>query len=483
MKRLLADNELEKLSSYVALQMGLHFPPSKWQSLEQAFFNAAGEMGFNDQKECMSWFMSAPPSQELYESMASYLTIGETYFLREARCFEVLEQQIIPDIVKKRQGKEQRLRIWSSGCSTGEEPYSIAILLHRMRAALRNWEVSILATDINPVALRKAMDGEYRQWSFRNTPAGFKESYFTESEDGRFKLLPAIKEMVTFSSFNLAEECYPSLVTGTNAIDVIFCRNVLMYFTPQLAAQVVARYRRCLLDGGWLFVSPCETSNPVFSGFRPINYPDAILYQKSHRGAATEAQKISCSPSVPAPPVQAVAVPPPLLRQDCHDKPSEYRRALTLYEQGAYREAEEIVLLQLTLDTNDTASLALLCRIYANEGRLSEALGVSDRAIAADKLSSGLHYLRAVILQELGMNSEASASLKKALYLDQNLVMAHFTLATLEQRKGKVKESRRHFNVALSLLDSCRPDDIIPESEGMFAGRLTEIIRTTSATM
>jgi len=481
MKRLLADNELEKLSSYVALQMGLYFPPSKWQSLEQAFCKAAEEMGFNDLQECVRWFMSAPPAKELFESMASYLTIGETYFLREARCFEVLEQQIIPDIIKKRHGKEQRLRVWSSGCSTGEEPYSIAILLHKMRAILRDWDISILATDINPVALRKAMDGEYRQWSFRNTPAGFKESYFTESEDGRFTLLPAIKEMVTFSSFNLAEECYPSLVTGTNAIDVIFCRNVLMYFTPQLAAQVVARYRRCLLDGGWLFVSPCETSNPVFSGFRPINYPDAILYQKSHRGAAPAAQIMGCSSAVPAPPVQEIVVPSPLLRQECHDEPSAYRRALTLYEQGAYREAEEIVLLQLTLDTNDTASLALLCRIYANEGRLSEALGVSGRAIAADKLSSGLHYLRAVILQELGMNSEASASLKKALYLDQNLVMAHFTLAALEQRKGKVKESRRHFNVALSLLGNCHPDDIIPESEGMLAGRLTEIIRTTAA--
>ena len=142
-----------------------------------------------------------------------------------------------------------------------------------------------------------------------------------------------------------------------------------------------------------------------------------------------------------------------------------------------------MVTMQLVQDRNDTRALALLCRIYANEGKLAEALKASDLALATDKLSSGLHYLRAVILQEQGMYDGAATALKKALYLDQDMVLAHFTLANLEQRQGKVRESQLHFNNALSLLEKYRPDDIIPESDGTFAGRLREIIRATTAGM
>ncbi len=482
MKRLLADAELEKLSSSIALHMGLSFPSTKWKSLEQAFCTAAMVMGFKSQLECVGWFMSAPPSQELFESMACYLTIGETYFLREACSFEALEQQIIPEIIRKRHGKDQCLRIWSSGCATGEEPYSIAIVLYRMRAVLCDWDISILATDINPHALRKATAGIYTHWSFRNTPTGFKENYFTETEAGHFELLPAIKEMVTFSSFNLAEECYPS----PNSIDIIFCRNVLMYFAPQLIKKVVAQYHHCLLDGGWLFVSSCETSSPTFPGFEPINFPDAILYQKvSYRVLAkpksTRYIQTTHSSPPPPPPVQAAPAPSLLWHQSRHAEISDYQKALTLYEHGAYRDASDMLVVLLDLDKENTEALTLQCRIYANEGRLVEALEMSELALTADKLSSELHYLRAVILLEQGMNDEASAALKKALYLDQDLVMAHFTLANLEQRKGKVKESQRHFNAALSLLGRYRREDVIPESGGIIAGKLTEIIRTTTA--
>lgn len=512
MKHLLDDTDLAKLSTCIAGQMGLFFPPSKWKTLEQSILTAANELGFKDVHECMSRFTSDPPSKELIEAMSCYLTIGETYFLREIRYFEILERQIIPEIIKNRRDGEKRLRIWSAGCATGEEPYSIAILLHRMREAMRDWDVSILATDINPHSLRKAREAIYTDWSFRTSPQWFKNNYFRPAGDKQYELLPHIKQMVKFSSINLVEDCYPSLVTGTNAIDLIFCRNVLMYFTPQRAATVVERFKHCLMDDGLLFVSPCETSNALFPGFDPVSFPDATLYRKQGTGESgkrgksepekwrngageeylslypihrfPDAERVAGSPiqeETPIPrfphspalettPVQGAEIPP-------------YQRALTLYEQGAYTEAAEMINVQLTQDSNDTRALALLCRIYANEGKLAEALKASERALATDKLSSGLHYLRAVILQEQGMYDGAATALKKALYLDQDMVLAHFTLASLEQRQGKVRESQLHFNNALSLLDKYRPDDIIPESDGMFAGRLREIIRATTAGM
>lgn len=190
MKRLLTDSELEKISAHIAEHMGLNFPPSKWQNLDHSFCTAARELNFQDLPELVARFTSSPPSRELIESLACYLTVGETYFLREKRCLEIFEQQVIPEIIRKRLGSEQRLRIWSAGCATGEEAYSIAILLHRMRDILRDWEISILATDINPHSLAKAREGIYTEWSFRNAPKGFKEHYFRETGKGRFELLP-----------------------------------------------------------------------------------------------------------------------------------------------------------------------------------------------------------------------------------------------------------------------------------------------------
>lgn len=509
MKRFLGDTDLERLSACIAGQMGLFFPPSKWKTLEKSICTAANELGFNDVHECMSRFTSDPPSKELIEAMACYLTIGETYFLREIRCFEILERQIIPEIIKNRRESEKRLRIWSAGCATGEEPYSIAILLHGMREALRGWDVSILATDINPHSLSKARKAIYTDWSFRTSPQWFRNNYFRPAGDNRYELLPHIKQMVKFSSINLVEDCYPSLVTGTNAIDVIFCRNVLMYFTPQRAATVVERFKRCLMDDGWLFVSPCETSSSLFPGFEPVSFPDATLYRKPgigqtekgingtgegglsrlpaprsfDPGSATGSPMQQVSPTHRLPPSPAKTPSPPAPRSDSEvqEAVSAYQNALTLYERGAYGKACEMVTMQLTQDKNDAQALALLCRIYANEGKLAEALKASDRALAADKLSAGLHYLRAVILQEQGLYDEAAASLKKALYLDPDMVLAHYSLANLEQRKGRPRESQRHFNNALSLLDRYRPDDVIPESDGMFAERLREIIRATTA--
>lgn len=495
MTHLLAKNDLEKISALIAEQMGLHFPPARWRNLEQSLATAARELGFPDVQQCLAWFTSTPPSPEIIKSLAAYLTIGETYFMREKKCFEILEHQIIPEIIKKRQLGDKRLRIWSAGCATGEEAYSIAILLDKMEDLLRGWDLSILATDINAHSLSKANEGIYSEWSFRNTPAYFRESYFRKSAEGRYALLPRIKEMVTFSSFNLVEDTYPSLVTDSNAMDVIFCRNVLMYFTPQLAARVVERFHRCLVDGGWLFVSPCETSNPFFAGFAPINFPDAILFQKRSGGQAPQALRregelLPQSSSPVPPPVlyrEREITPPRLPVADTPspdpDPKSVYQEALALYEQGAYPAASEKVAFLLTQDKNDSQALTLLCRIYANQGRLSEALQLSAQALATDNLSADLYFLRAIILQEQGQDEASAASLKKALFLDQDLVLAHFTLANLEQRKGKVKASRRYYDTASSLLDRYRPDEVIPGSDGMLAGRLKEIIRATTARM
>ncbi len=207
------------------------------------------------------------PTRSQIEILASHLTVGETYFFRDKRLFKTLEESILSELIQLRRNSGRYLRIWSAGCSSGEEPYSIAILLSKMIPDIGDWGITILATDINTRFLQKAADGVYGNWSFRDIEPGIKEGFFNQKEDGRFEVLSRIREMVTFSYLNLVEDAYPSLVNNTNALDIIFCRNVLMYFVPELAGKVVRNLHRSLVDGGFLIVSPTESSIPIFSQF------------------------------------------------------------------------------------------------------------------------------------------------------------------------------------------------------------------------
>ena len=477
---------LAGLSEFIAAHMGLNFPRKRWRDLERGIVSAACEFGFDEPESFVRWIVSSPLSSEQIEVLASRLTVGETYFLREKRVLEILKEDILPRLLRARGDKERSLRIWSAGCASGEEPFSIAILLDEMGTALRGWNISILATDINPHALRKAAKGVYGEWSFRNPPKGFKEKYFRKSGGGRYEILPQIRRMVNFSYLNLAEGSYPSLANNTNAMDLIFCRNVLMYFTPDLAKNVVERMHRSLVDGGWLIVSPCETSALLFSQFKTVNFTDAVLYRKEgsevgDRGSVKPRHIISIPLTADIQPRavgrQIKVFPPRSLTPDPRPPPP-YEEALLLYEQGEYREAEERLAAFTQAEGKEVKTTLLLCRILANQGRLAEARRLLEEAISSHKLETGLHYLLAMILQEQGCLDEAAGSLRRAIYLDQDLVLAHFSLANLALRQGKENEARKHFGNTLALLGRYGRDDIIPGSEGMSAGRLLEIVRT-----
>ena len=215
------------------------------------------------------------------EVLASHLTIGETYFFRERRSLEILEERIVPDLLRTRPGSSTQLNMWSAGCATGEEPYSIAIMLSELMAPWKYANIEILATDLNTKSLRKASQGTYTEWSFRGTPQWVRRRYFEPAENGRFAVTPAIKRMVTFAQLNLMDDDYTPLSNGTSGLDVIFCRNVLMYFTPEGMRKVVRQLYRYLATDGWLIVSPTETSQELFAAFATTSFGDVTLYKKS----------------------------------------------------------------------------------------------------------------------------------------------------------------------------------------------------------
>jgi chemotaxis protein methyltransferase CheR len=277
----LSDELLSGLSQAVARQTGLQFSRERWPDLERGIRSAIGKLGWADAESCVQRLVSAPLPRREIEILAGELTVGETYFFREKRSFEILSDHILPEIARLRRNGERRLRIWSAGCCTGEEPYSIAILLDRILPDLPQWQVTILGTDINPHFLQKAAAGVYSQWSFRDSPSWLKERYFRQIDANHYEIAPSIKKRVLFSYLNLAEDGYPSLATNTNAMDLIFCRNVLMYFSPEKTRHAIHGFRRSLVEQGWLAVSPTETSSELFARYSSVPFDGATFYRKS----------------------------------------------------------------------------------------------------------------------------------------------------------------------------------------------------------
>ncbi len=441
---------LAEVSALVAGRMGLDFPEERWPDLARGLGTACKEMGFEDPGELALLLTTSEITVRQIETLASHLTVGETYFLRDPGSFEILEQEILPPVIARRRGAGRTLRLWSAGCCTGEEAYSLAITCARALPDIREWNVSILATDINPKFLKKAEAGIYSEWSFRGAPGWLRERFFSPARGREHAIYPEMKRYVHLAYLNLAEDAYPSLHNQTNAMDVILCRNVIMYFTPDHQRRVVAALHRCLVEGGCLLVNPAEASTSLFQMFDMESIGGVTLYRKASRPArvgpawvaaiapvvpiAPVVEDEPVAPTAPAPPIQPFQVP---------------RRENPL----------------------------VMARKHADQGRLEQALASCEDAIQADRTSPAAHFLRAAICQELGRTDEAIASLGKVLYIDQDFILAHHVLGGIYRRMGKQKESRRHLDVTIALLAARGRDEIVPESDGMTAGRLMESAR------
>ena len=451
MKSTLDAGLLSKASQSVEAQLGLHYPPERWADLERGLRGAAAELGFGTVEACAEEFLRAGLNRMQIDALAAHLTIGETYFFREPAVFEALTTQILPAIADGHRNRAKRLRIWSAGCCTGEEPYSIAIALRRAIPDLHDWQVTILATDINSRFLHKAMDGVYGSWSFRGVPEEIRSVYFRRTPDGRFAIVPSIRKMVAFACLNLVEDIYPALANNTAAMDLILCRNLLMYFSRAQMRKVTANLHRALVEGGRLVVSATEASQELFGAFSAGEIPGIALYRKQ-AGA----------------PRLAPAAPPPA--------PHPVRHQARAKPQAPPRKPSPSPRAAAPAPPPDHAAEA---RRLANEGRLGDALGACERALSADKLVPAHHFLRGVILQEQNALDEAAAALRRALYLDPDFAVAHFTLGHLLVRLGRQRQAARSFANARSLLQQRPAGAVVPEAEGMTAGRLLELITST----
>lgn len=446
--------QLAEFSAFVAERTGLYFPREKFPDLERAVSRAAPQLGFDGAGACMAGLLASPPSRERLERLAACLTVGETYFFRNSADFGAIENVILPEMIA-RKDRGDALRVWSAGCATGEEPYSLAMLLDGLPRS-GGYAVSILATDINRDSLNVAARGFYGEWSFREVPARIKEKYFARGRNKELALVPRIRKAVDLAYLNLAEDSYPSLLTRTNAMDLILCRNVLMYFRPDLAEAALRRLQASLREGGWLILGAAEG---------PLTYPCPVPGLKAAQLAGLTIYRKVSGEEAPRPvPRRPEQIPPapvcgPAAMPAAVPAAAERRPPATAGEPCA------------------AAEFMRRAGILADQGRLAEAAAFCARAVEADKFSPAAHYLLGSIFREEGRNLEAALAFRRALYLAPEHAAAHLALGSLLLREGKRGRARGHFRSAAALLERYGRDEVPPDSEGITAGRLLEIAR------
>jgi chemotaxis protein methyltransferase CheR len=209
-----------------------------------------------------------------YEALLERLLTQETSFFRYPAVFEALEKRILPEVQERKFWENPRtLRIWSAGCSTGEEPYSVAITVVEALKFAEAWEIEILATDISRRALRHAERGVYSKRSLQNVSLGQIESHFTNTKSG-FQVKPRIRRMISFAQMNLVESVY------VGKIDCIFCMNVLMYFSEERRLGILRRFYDALEPGGYFLLGHSETLTNVPIKFESMVLGDCRIYRK-----------------------------------------------------------------------------------------------------------------------------------------------------------------------------------------------------------
>jgi chemotaxis protein methyltransferase CheR len=469
---------------------GLVFPPNRRESAESGMRRAMAAACISDPTELLRAIRAAG---EVRDILITELTIGETFFLREQGQLAFLKETVLPGL--RAGAGNGPLRIWSAGCATGEEPYSIAMTV---KEAAWPGSVAILGTDLAFARLVAAKRARYTAWSMRGVSDDVITRYF-ERQGKQFVLRPDIRKSVEFRVLNLASSEYPSLVSGVERMDVIFCRNVLIYFDLATVAAIAARLIASLAPGGWLFLGasdppiaefvPCEV---VLTGaglaYRPPGTtsdgqqtlrPDVVPWAGT---ASIERVKFDDA-FVPELSSESTAVADAITIESAHrstraDIDAETHDSCeTAYDQADYEAAIRLARVAIDRGDDTDAVWIVLVRSLANRGELEAAGKACSTALDRHRMSVELTHLHGILLAEAGRYAEAAEAARKALYLSPQYAIAHLALGDALARTNDVARARRAFTNAETLLVGLAPDTPVPGGDGVEAAQLLRIAR------
>jgi chemotaxis protein methyltransferase CheR len=469
-------NELGRLAQLATSMTGLEFPECRLPDLARAVRETIVQFSLARCEDLYRLLIDAQPDHPVARAFISHLTIGETHFFRNQPQFEALAATILPEIIEQRRS-QRRLRIWSAACATGEEPYSIAILLDRLLPTPAEWEISILATDIDHQALERAQHGLYGAWSFRQVDEELRTRYFTQQ--GRFyELAPTIRRRVTFAPLNLVEATYPSLLNNTAQMDLILCRNVLIYFSPRTTRGVVDRLYLALRAGGWLLVGHAEPSQEIFARYATINLPATVAYRRPYEE--------DCAPAAPCHQLSArkIAETPVRPMDDAQplrldERPATSPTAPPKQEWPAQPAQRQPLPALIPHQQGEGAAAYAAAREYAERRQWAAAEQWIGRALEQTPLLAAAHALHALLLLEAGCIEAAITAARRGIYADPNYVAGHLLLAQLYRHGGDGRRADAAQRSACTLLRQYAVDAVVPDTDGATAAQLLASMEQT----
>ena len=274
----ISDAEFAQLRDFIYAQSGIYVADNRKYLVENRLATRLKELNLKSFAEYHAYLQYDAGRRQELNRLFEVITTNETSFYRNPPQLKVFQDMVLKDVLDKLKAQRQKkLRIWSAGCSTGEEPYTIAIILHEvLRADLPGWDIRITANDLSEAVLSQARQGVYSEYALRTTPKEIVTRYFVQ--DGpNFKLKPEVKRLVAFGQINLSDRTQLKRVERSH---IVFCRNVIIYFDDDMKKSVISAFYDNLLPGGHLLIGHSESLHNISRAFRPKHYPGAIIYSK-----------------------------------------------------------------------------------------------------------------------------------------------------------------------------------------------------------
>jgi chemotaxis protein methyltransferase CheR len=408
----LDEGQYQEIAARVARRSGMVFAPNRQV---EARAGIARAMKASVATSPSAYLALVQRSTVALDALVDELTVGETHFMRDPAQMDLIRREVLPAL----RGRASGPRVWSAGCATGEEAYSLAILLEQEGL---DTGAFVLGTDLSEAALGKGRTASYSAWSMRGVDARFLESYFRPARRRRI-LVDRIREKVRFERLNLVGEASFAAV-GAYGMDLILCRNVLIYFDHATARRIAARLFESLAEGGVLLTGGAD---PLLtdSGLFDIEVTRVgLVYRRRRPDAAS---------------VSAARLPAALTRPIWLERPMAPEPHDALVAAITPERAETA----MALETGRLAFTRVLAQANSAGAEAAEQMVASE--LARHPLDASLHYLRATLLLALGRYEEAEGQAQRALYLDRSLAVAHFLMGTLLRRRGDVEGALRAF--------------------------------------
>ncbi|MDP3711622.1 MAG: CheR family methyltransferase [Mycobacteriales bacterium] len=462
----LTDEQFVRLRRMLAAAAGLAFDDARRDSLAYSLAERLRACGLTDVSAYLDRVDGDPVERQ---RLLDEVTIQETHFFRNPPQVRALRTHVLPELIRHAESNGRRLRIWSAGCSTGEEPYSTAMMLRELLPSTAGWDVKVVATDVSERALAAARQARYGARAVQMATPEELARFFITHPDGTNEVRQEVRDLVELRHHNLVTEPVP--FAPDEQVDLVLCRNVTIYFSRDTTRALMTRLHTALRDGGYLFLGHSETLWQVSEDFRLVSLgsgdSSAFVYRRLDDHSGGERRTV-----LPDRRTDDEGPPPPLDERRQAPRRSALWESLTKPRSlvPASREAvvaaERLTAPAPKVPTGSPVEIAASVRESLAAGRYEEASQGAAALVAVDPLRLEGHYLRGLALVNQGRDVEALVDLRKAVYLDASSGLAHFLLAGVLARLGDAGAAAREYRAAADTLGRQPGDATAPELGG-----------------